>query len=126
MQNGEYRFTLVIVGARNLKNVGTFGKMDPYARIIYGDNEYKTTVLKDAGCSPSKIKSDRITCRLELRNELQKHSSQYSNRSVSSLFPSLTISYDSQLFKDKMIGFTDVSIGSLSAGMQSSFCQGCC
>ena len=66
MQNGEYRFTLVIVGARNLKNVGTFGKMDPYVRIIYGNNEYKTTVLKDAGCSPSKIKSDGITRRLEL------------------------------------------------------------
>lgn len=46
---------MVIVGARNLKNVSTLGKLDPFVRISYGKDVYQTTVLKDGGCSPSEF-----------------------------------------------------------------------
>ena len=52
MCRGEWSITLVIVGARNLKNVSTLGKLDPFVRISYGKDVYQTTVLKDGGCSP--------------------------------------------------------------------------
>lgn len=55
---GDLCITVVIVGARNLKNVSTLGKLDPYVRIIYGKDEYKTSVIKDGGCSPSKFLSE--------------------------------------------------------------------
>lgn len=45
---------MVIVGARNLKNVSTLGKLDPFVRISYGKDVYQTTVLKDGG-SPSEF-----------------------------------------------------------------------
>mgnify|MGYP002530784928 len=55
MCRGEWSITLVIVGARNLKNVSTLGKLDPFVRISYGKDVYQTTVLKDGGCSPSEF-----------------------------------------------------------------------
>ena len=61
-----FNFTLVVVGARELINVGTFGKMDIYACIRYGGNTYKTTVIKDSGCSAGKICLLRPTSRMEL------------------------------------------------------------
>ena len=66
MSSAVFNFTLVVVGARELRNVGTFGKMDIYACIRYGGNVYKTTVIKDSGCSAGKICLFRPTSRMEL------------------------------------------------------------
>ena len=51
----EYCLTVVVVGATNLKNVSTFGKLDPFVEITYGNEVYKTSVIKDGGCSPGMI-----------------------------------------------------------------------
>lgn len=53
MMPDEYGLTLVVVGANYLKNVSTFGKLDPFVQITYGNEVYKTSVLKDGGRSPS-------------------------------------------------------------------------
>ena len=54
-KSNEFTLSLVVVCARKLKNISTFGKLDPYVRIIYGTEKYRTSVIKDGGCSPSKI-----------------------------------------------------------------------
>ena len=52
MLGDEYGLTIVVVGAKNIKNVSTFGKMDPFVQIKYGDDTYKTCVIKDSSSSP--------------------------------------------------------------------------
>ena len=52
MYGNEYVLTIVVVWAKNIKNVSTFGKMDPFVQIKYGDDVYKTCVIKDSSCSP--------------------------------------------------------------------------
>lgn len=52
MFSGEWKLTLVVIGAKNLDNVSAFGKLDPYVRVIYGNSVYRNTALKDGGCSP--------------------------------------------------------------------------
>ena len=95
---GDLCITVVIVGARNLKNISTLGKLDPYVRIIYGKDEYKTSVIKDGGCSP-------------IWN--------YEMCFTGSV-PVLKVEvYDAQLFKDKLIGSAEISIRSLPVGVQN-------
>ena len=53
MYQGDWSLTLIVIGAKDLKNVSTFGKLDPYVRVTYGNAVYKSTVIKDGGCSPS-------------------------------------------------------------------------
>ncbi len=48
-----YQIRLVIIGAQNLHDVSTLGKMDAFARINYGSNSYKTSVIHDSGHNPS-------------------------------------------------------------------------
>lgn len=48
-----YQIRLVIIGAQNLHDVSTLGKMDAFARINYGNNSYKTSVIHDSGHNPS-------------------------------------------------------------------------
>ena len=98
MCRGEWSITLVIVGARNLKNVSTLGKLDPFVRISYGKDVYQTTVLKDGGCSP--IWNFEV--------------------SLTGLIPTLKVEvYDSRVFKDKLIGYVEISLQSLSLGVQN-------
>ena len=72
MSSAIFNFTMVVVGARELRNVGTFGKMDIYACIRYGNNVYRTTVIEDSGCSAGKICVIGPTTRVELRDEFSE------------------------------------------------------
>ena len=53
MCQGDWSLTLIVIGAKDLKNVSTFGKLDPFVRVTFGNAVYKSTVLKDGGCNPS-------------------------------------------------------------------------
>lgn len=34
MCQGEWKLTLVVIGAKDLENISTFGKLDPYVRVM--------------------------------------------------------------------------------------------
>lgn len=48
-----YQIRLIVIGAQNLHDVSTMGKMDAFARIYYGNNSYKTSIIHDSGHNPS-------------------------------------------------------------------------
>ena len=66
MCHGECRVSFVIVGATGLRNVSTFGKLDPYVKISYGKSVYRTSVIHDGGCSPSNLCRFLFYSRVEL------------------------------------------------------------
>lgn len=57
MCQGEWKLTLVVIGAKDLENISTFGKLDPYVRVMYGNSVYRSTTMRDGGRSPSKRRS---------------------------------------------------------------------
>ncbi len=46
------RLSIMIEKGRNLKDMDAVGKMDPYVILKCGTSEYKTKVMKAAGCNP--------------------------------------------------------------------------
>ena len=79
----EYCLTVVVVGATNLKNVSTFGKLDPFVEITYANEVYKTSVIKDGGCSPGMIYLFSFIDSLELWSMFNRKSSIFKNWRVS-------------------------------------------
>ena len=52
MNRIQYQITLCIIGAENIPDISTLGKMDLFAQIIYRNQNYKTCVLHDCGSCP--------------------------------------------------------------------------
>ena len=65
---GDLCITVVIVGARNLKNISTLGKLDPYVRIIYGKDEYKHLLSRTEAALQASSFLLTVIHSLELRN----------------------------------------------------------
>lgn len=48
-----YQIRLVVIGAQNIPNVSTMGKLDAFAKITYQGTEYCTSVIRNSGTNPS-------------------------------------------------------------------------
>ena len=53
MKSFNYQIRLVLIGAQQLRDVSTRGKLDAFARIYYQDTDYRTSTLHDCGKNPS-------------------------------------------------------------------------
>lgn len=81
----EFGLTVVVVAAKNLKNVSTFGKLDPFVQITYEKDVYKASVIKDGGCSPGWRLLLMIIFSLELRGLFDWKNCKTSNWCVTEL-----------------------------------------
>jgi len=68
----RYQIGLIVVGAHNIPNVSTVGKLDLFAKITYQKIEYCTSVLHDSGTNPSMFLFCMVYCSLELCIELAR------------------------------------------------------
>lgn len=48
-----YQVKLIVIGAQDIPNVSTMGKLDAFAKIKYDKTEFCTSVLHDCGINPS-------------------------------------------------------------------------
>ena len=48
----SYQIRLVLIGAQQLRDVSTRGKLDAFARIYYKNTDYKTSTIHDCGQNP--------------------------------------------------------------------------
>ena len=61
-----YQIRLVVIGAQDLQDVSTMGKMDAFAKIYYDNMDYRTSVIHDSGKNPSMACILFLIHRLEL------------------------------------------------------------
>ncbi|CBK20926.2 uncharacterized protein [Blastocystis hominis] len=53
MKSFNYQIRLVLIGAQQLRDISTRGKLDAFARIYYQDTDYRTSTLHDCGKNPT-------------------------------------------------------------------------